>query len=227
MARLGVCGAQMFRQGQRRKNTPIFRHVTYSAPHDPVGLFASNVDTAVADRTTTRRSVAEYAAQRRGLADTVAAEQRNALSPRHRETDALQHVAVAAESVDVDDLKHATSPDTPRGHGRCFGRCPANRRRAPCRSSARWWRRGNSYSDGYLAPSTPSQFYIGVEKPMGVYTWDNLIFTNAKVKDEVVYKMIDAMVKNKDDMIAVQPALRGFKWKRCIRNSARHTILAR
>ena len=67
------------------------------------------------------------------------------------------------------------------------------------------------YADGYLAPATPSPFYIGVEKPMGVYTWDNLIFTNAKVKDEIVYKMIETMVKNKDDMVAIQPALRGFK----------------
>src|SRR5262245_24414091 len=67
------------------------------------------------------------------------------------------------------------------------------------------------YADGYLAPATPGPFYIGVEKPMGVYTWDNLIFTNAKVKDEVVYKLIEAMVKNRDDLVAVQPALRGFR----------------
>jgi TRAP transporter TAXI family solute receptor len=67
------------------------------------------------------------------------------------------------------------------------------------------------YADGYLAPATPGPFYIGVDKPMGVYTWDNLIFTHAKVKDEVVYKLIEAMVKNKDDMIAIQPALRGFR----------------
>jgi TRAP transporter TAXI family solute receptor len=67
------------------------------------------------------------------------------------------------------------------------------------------------YPDGYLAPATPGPFYIGVEKPMGVYTWDNLIFTNAKVKDDIVYKVIEAMVRNKDDMVAVQPALRGFR----------------
>jgi TRAP transporter TAXI family solute receptor len=66
------------------------------------------------------------------------------------------------------------------------------------------------YADGYLAPATPSPFYIGVERPMGVYTWDNLLFTSAKVKDDVVYKMIDAMAKNKDDLVAVQPALRAF-----------------
>ena len=66
------------------------------------------------------------------------------------------------------------------------------------------------YADGYLAPAAPGPFYIGVEKPMGVYTWDNLLFTNAKVKDDIVYKMIEAMAKNKDDLVAVQPALRAF-----------------
>ena len=66
------------------------------------------------------------------------------------------------------------------------------------------------YPDGYLAPAAPGPFYIGVEKPMGVYTWDNLLFTNAKVKDDVVYKVIDAMVKNKNDLITIQPALRAF-----------------
>ncbi|MFL5084059.1 MAG: TAXI family TRAP transporter solute-binding subunit [Xanthobacteraceae bacterium] len=66
------------------------------------------------------------------------------------------------------------------------------------------------YPDGYLARAAPGPFYIGVEKPMGVYTWDNMLFTHAKVKDDVVYKMIDTMTKNQDDLVAVQPALRTF-----------------
>ncbi len=66
------------------------------------------------------------------------------------------------------------------------------------------------YSDGYLAPAAPGPFYIGVEKPMGVYTWDNMLFTHAKVKDEVVYKMIDTMAKNQADLVVIQPALRTF-----------------
>ena len=45
---------------------------------------------------------------------------------------------------------------------------------------------------------------------MGVYTWDNMIFTNAKVKDEVVYKLIETLEKNKADLVAIQPALREF-----------------
>ena len=66
------------------------------------------------------------------------------------------------------------------------------------------------YPDGYLAPAAPGPFYVGVEKPMGVYTWDNLLFTNAKVSDDVVYKVIETMAKNKPDLITVQPALRAF-----------------
>ncbi len=66
------------------------------------------------------------------------------------------------------------------------------------------------FPEGYLAPAAPGPFYIGVEKPMGVYTWDNLLFTNAKVKDDVVYKLIEAMADNKADLITVQPALRAF-----------------
>jgi uncharacterized protein len=63
---------------------------------------------------------------------------------------------------------------------------------------------------GYLTQTTPNPFYIGVEKPMGVYSWDNMIFTSSKVSDEVVIKLIDTMAKNKEDLIAIQPALREF-----------------
>jgi TRAP transporter TAXI family solute receptor len=63
---------------------------------------------------------------------------------------------------------------------------------------------------GYLSPAVPNPFFIGVDHPMSVYTWDNMIFTNAKVPDDVVYKMIDTLEKNKADLVAVQPALREF-----------------
>lgn len=64
--------------------------------------------------------------------------------------------------------------------------------------------------EGYLTPATPSPFFVGVDHPMKVYTWDNMIFTNAKVSDEAVYKLIDALEKNKADMVSIQPALREF-----------------
>ncbi len=63
---------------------------------------------------------------------------------------------------------------------------------------------------GYLTPAAPNPFFIGVEKPMEVYTWDNMIFTNNKVKDEVIVKIIETMEANKPDLIVVQPALRDF-----------------
>src|SRR6476659_8413479 len=64
--------------------------------------------------------------------------------------------------------------------------------------------------EGYLTPGVPNGFFIGVEKPMGIYTWDNMIFTNAKVPDDVVYKFIDTLEKNKAELVTIQPALRDF-----------------
>lgn len=63
---------------------------------------------------------------------------------------------------------------------------------------------------GYLTQAKPGPFFVGVDHPMRVYTWDSMIFTNAKVKDEVIYKMIDTLVKNQAELGATQPALRGF-----------------
>jgi len=63
---------------------------------------------------------------------------------------------------------------------------------------------------GYLTPVKPGPFFVGVEQPMNVYAWDNMLFTNSKVKDDIVYKMIETMVKAKDDMVAIQPAMREF-----------------
>jgi uncharacterized protein len=63
---------------------------------------------------------------------------------------------------------------------------------------------------GYLTPAAPNPFFVGVEKPMPVYTWDNMIFTNASVKDDVVYKMIETLEANKADLVSIQPALREF-----------------
>ena len=35
---------------------------------------------------------------------------------------------------------------------------------------------------------------------MKVYSFDNVLITNAKVPDDFVYKLLDAMAKNKDDL---------------------------
>jgi TRAP transporter TAXI family solute receptor len=63
---------------------------------------------------------------------------------------------------------------------------------------------------GYLTDVSPGPVFVGVDKPMKVYSFDNLLFTSAKVKDEFVYKFLDTLEKNKPDLIAVQPVLREF-----------------
>jgi len=63
---------------------------------------------------------------------------------------------------------------------------------------------------GYLSDVSPGPIFIGVEKPMRVYTLDNLLFTHAKVPDDVVYRLIETMAANQADMIAVAPNLREF-----------------
>jgi uncharacterized protein len=64
--------------------------------------------------------------------------------------------------------------------------------------------------EGYLTPAVPNPFFVGVDHPMSVYTWDNIIFTNAKVSDDAVYKLIDTLEKNKAELVSIQPALREF-----------------
>jgi TRAP transporter TAXI family solute receptor len=63
---------------------------------------------------------------------------------------------------------------------------------------------------GYLTQVGPGPIFIGVEKPMKVYSFDNVIFTSAKSPDEFVYRVLDTMLKNKNDLVAVQPVLREF-----------------
>jgi TRAP transporter TAXI family solute receptor len=63
---------------------------------------------------------------------------------------------------------------------------------------------------GYLTEVSPGPVFVGVPQKMKVYSYDNMLFTNAKVADDIVYKMIETMDANKADLIAVQPALREF-----------------
>jgi TRAP transporter TAXI family solute receptor len=63
---------------------------------------------------------------------------------------------------------------------------------------------------GYLTEVQPGPVFVGVESPMKIYSFDNLLFTSAKTSDEFVHKMLDTLLKNQDDLIAVQPVLREF-----------------
>lgn len=63
---------------------------------------------------------------------------------------------------------------------------------------------------GYLTQVAPGPIFTGVDRPMKIYSFDNVIFTNAKVPEDTIYKMLDTLHKNHADLIAVQPVLREF-----------------
>jgi TRAP-type uncharacterized transport system substrate-binding protein len=63
---------------------------------------------------------------------------------------------------------------------------------------------------GFLTQVQPGPIFIGVEKPMKVYSFDNLFLVTAKVSDDMAYKILDTLEKNKADLVAVQPVLRAF-----------------
>src|SRR5262249_20822922 len=63
---------------------------------------------------------------------------------------------------------------------------------------------------GYLLDAAPGPIFIGVEKPMKVYSFDNVLITHAKVAPELIYKVIDTLETNKADLLPVQPVLREF-----------------
>jgi TRAP transporter TAXI family solute receptor len=63
---------------------------------------------------------------------------------------------------------------------------------------------------GYLTEVKPGPVFIGVEKPMKVYSFDAIIFTNAKKSDDFVYKFLKALDQDKKEIVAIQPVLREF-----------------
>jgi uncharacterized protein len=62
----------------------------------------------------------------------------------------------------------------------------------------------------YLTQIGPGPIFTGVEKPMKVYSFDNVLLTHAKVSDDIIYKFLDTLEKNKGELVAVQPVLREF-----------------
>src|SRR5262245_21504813 len=60
---------------------------------------------------------------------------------------------------------------------------------------------------GYFVEVKPGPVYVGVDKPMKAYSRDYVMFTNAKAKDETVYKILDTMMKNKPELVAIAPVL--------------------
>ena len=62
----------------------------------------------------------------------------------------------------------------------------------------------------YFVELKPGPVFVGVEKPMKAYSMDYVMFTSAKTKNEVVEKILDTMIKNKPDMVAVAPIMNDF-----------------
>jgi TRAP transporter TAXI family solute receptor len=62
----------------------------------------------------------------------------------------------------------------------------------------------------YLTQIGPGPIFTGVDKPMKVYSFDNVMIASDKVPDEFIYKILDLMEKNKAELVAVQPVLREF-----------------
>jgi hypothetical protein len=62
----------------------------------------------------------------------------------------------------------------------------------------------------YLTQIAPGPIFTGVEKPMKVYSFDNVLIASAKVPDDFIYKILDLMEKNKDELVTVQPVLREY-----------------
>jgi uncharacterized protein len=63
---------------------------------------------------------------------------------------------------------------------------------------------------GYLTQVAPGPIFVGVDKSMKVYSFDNVLITNSKVPDALIYKVLDTLFKNKSELVAVQPVLREF-----------------
>ncbi|MCC6777568.1 MAG: TAXI family TRAP transporter solute-binding subunit [Hyphomicrobiales bacterium] len=60
---------------------------------------------------------------------------------------------------------------------------------------------------GYFVELKPGPVFVGVEKPMKAYSMDYVLFTNAKTQDDVVYKVLDTLMKSKSELTAVAPIL--------------------
>jgi uncharacterized protein len=63
---------------------------------------------------------------------------------------------------------------------------------------------------GYLTDVVPGPAFTGVEKPMKIYSFDNVLITHAKAPDDLIYKVLDSMVQTKAELVAIAPPLQEF-----------------
>jgi TRAP transporter TAXI family solute receptor len=63
---------------------------------------------------------------------------------------------------------------------------------------------------GYATTVGPGPIFTGVEKPMKVYSFDNVLIASAKVPDALITKVLEIMEQNKPDLVQIQPVLNEF-----------------
>ncbi len=66
----------------------------------------------------------------------------------------------------------------------------------------------------YFSKVEPAPFRVGIEAPMEMVTWDNVLVVGADVSDEVVTKLLTAMADNQEAMGKAYPPLRAFAAER-------------
>ncbi len=66
----------------------------------------------------------------------------------------------------------------------------------------------------YFSDVKPAPFRVGVESPMAMVTWDNVLVAGADVSDEVVTKLLTVMADNEGAMGEAYPPLRAFAAER-------------
>ncbi|WP_218419373.1 TAXI family TRAP transporter solute-binding subunit [Alteromonas lipotrueae] len=60
----------------------------------------------------------------------------------------------------------------------------------------------------YFSEVKPAPHLVGIDQPIQMLTWYNVLIVNDKVSDEDVYHMVKAILENKDALIKIFP---GFK----------------
>lgn len=71
---------------------------------------------------------------------------------------------------------------------------------------------------GYLSLAQPGPVFVGIAQPTQVYTFDQMLYTNAGVPSDLVYKIVDTLANNKAALAAVAPALREFSLEDMYKN---------
>ncbi|MET4161712.1 TRAP transporter TAXI family solute receptor [Marinobacterium sp. MBR-111] len=62
----------------------------------------------------------------------------------------------------------------------------------------------------YYSEVKPAPHYAGVEQPIEMVTWDNVLVVGAKVSDEQVYQMVSAVLENKEKLSDLFPGFRNM-----------------